>query len=802
MKNNNERLSALSVSGHQVVQSNPLIESFGKERRWLNWKPVDRAGKTTKVPYAVNGRMASSTDPSTWSTYPEASAKSANTGIVFMSEKSLLGIDIDHCLSDGVIEHVEAKAIRELVEKAATYTEVSPSGTGLHLYLKISSPLKLERNRHSNFEAYTEGRYFTTTFHPFEKLLPVRTVSPEEAYALLSVIGYPWGALKGLQRQRDVQVEVKTPPLDDEFLLKLMFSAKNGGKIRALYDGDISTYKDDDSRADLALLAYLAFWTRKDANQMERLWLASPLGKREKTQKVEDYRNRTIAVAIKGCNKIYAAAQKQKKKEREQRRTAAEFLLDRIDGSENMLLFHDDKGEAYIALEVLGHREIWPCNSKAARRWLSREYWNLAKTAAPSEAIKNVIAVLEGRASFDGPLHKLAVRSAINPDGLWYDLTDDGWQAVKITEQGWEVIQSPPILFRRYSHSRPQVRPATTGGDVSLFLKYLNIKDPQQRLLLQVFLVSCFIPEFAHVMLVVFGSQGSAKSTLSKFLRRVIDPSIIEVASMPDTPKELIQTLAHHAFLFFDNVSYISEIMSDIICKAITGSGFPKRELYSDDEDIIYTFKRCIGINGINLVSTRPDLLERSLLIELDRIPDTERKQERELLENFENDLPLILGGVFDTLAKALRIKPSIKLNSTPRMADFAVWGCAIAEALGYAKEEFLTAYEENISKQNQVVLNEQVIAEALMSFMESREEWRGTASDLLRELTIHATSHQVDTFEKYWPKASNTLMRRLNELKVNLRQVGISITSIPGNTREVILSKVKSGTDDTDGSS
>jgi hypothetical protein len=136
-------------------------------------------------------------------------------------------------------------------------------------------------------------------------------------------------------------------------------------------------------------------------------------------------------------------------------------------------------------------------------------------------------------------------------------------------------------------------------------------------------------------MLAIFGPQGSAKSTLAKILRLIIDPSLIEVASMPNNQKELVQVLSHHSFIFFDNISYMSDEASDTLCKAITGSGFIKRELFENDEDIIYQLKKCIGVNGINLVTTKPDLLDRSILIELERISSSNRKQESELMDEF-----------------------------------------------------------------------------------------------------------------------------------------------------------------------
>lgn len=350
------------------------------------------------------------------------------------------------------------------------------------------------------------------------------------------------------------------------------------------------------------------------------------------------------------------------------RQSQASTLLESILNRNDVSLFHDEQGNGYISLEIGGHQGIWPCRSKSIKKWLSSEVYRTQKKAPGSEVIKSILAVLEGKACFDGSEIELQNRVAWHNDELWYDLTNKQWQTVQITKDGWNIIDKSPAIFKRYSHHRAQVMPVP-NGDVNLFLKYVNITNPQHRLLLLVFLVACFIPGFPHAMLVIFGAQGSSKSTLSKLARLLVDPSQIEVASFPSKQKELIQALAHHYFLFFDNVSHISEEQSDILCKAVTGGGHIKRELFENDEDIIYNFMRCIGMNGINLVTTRPDLLERSLLLELERVEPTERKTEKELYDNFKKDLPLILGGVFDALVKAIQIHPTIKLDSNHRMA-------------------------------------------------------------------------------------------------------------------------------------
>jgi primase-polymerase (primpol)-like protein len=779
---------------------NPIVEKYSDVRRWVMFRIEERDGKKTKVPFQINGEHASSTDAATWSnhkeveeTYHKKSEEFDGIGIVLLPDKKLLCLDIDHCLKEEKIIN-ECDHLNRFIENADTYCEVSPSGEGLHVFFEITESFDLVSNKKAPFELYVSGRYMTFTGNIFGQAKALRTVTPDEALELLAIIGYPWKKIESSQRN-------STLILSDQAVIDRMFKSKHGKDIKILYDGDTTAYDNDDSRADMALCTHLAFWTGKNIEQIERLWSASLLGSRRKVQERKDYRDRTIDAAISNCKETYSPRIQAERVGNEKRASDINILLDIINREENIILFHDTSGEAYISFQVKDHIETWGCKTKFVRRWLSNEFWNRTKSAANSEAIKNIISVLDARASFSGPEYSLKNRFAWEENNLWYDLTNNVWSAVRINSENWEIIASPPILFRRYAHNCSQVLPARDKGDLSLLLNYVNITDPQHKLLLMVYVVSCFIPDFANPMLVIFGSQGSAKTTLAKLLRLIIDPSIIEVVSMPDNPKELIQALAHHAFLFFDNVSYISENISDILCKVITGSGFTKRELYSDDEDIIYTLKRPLGINGINLVGTRPDLLERSLIIELSRIEPENRKSEMDLMENFERELPQILAGIFDVLVKAIKIRPTIKLESLPRMADFTLWGCAISEALGYTQKDFLDAYEANITTQTDTILTENIVAAAIISFMDSKFEWSGTATELLRQLNTQAFIDDVSTYEKYWPKGSNVLMRRLNELKVNLKEVGITYVCTPGNTREITITKVeKNKTDDTDG--
>lgn len=287
---------------------NPLVKKFGKSKRWVNWKFETVGGKLTKIPYFSKTKKSSSTDKSTWKTFEDAETQLDNgsnkfngIGIVFTPDQNLLGIDIDHCIIENLIVHEQKETIERFIKESNTYTEISPSKTGLHLFFEISPSLTLTANKKSPFEVYTSGRYFTVTQEIYGKSKQIRTITTKEALSLLSIIGYPWNS-----QANNINLPVSTKEfLTDDQVLEKMFNAKNGEKLKILYHGDITAYKGDDSNADLSLVSTLAFWTQKNPSQMERIWLSSPLGQRKKTQSRKDYRDRTIKKAIQDCKEVY-----------------------------------------------------------------------------------------------------------------------------------------------------------------------------------------------------------------------------------------------------------------------------------------------------------------------------------------------------------------------------------------------------------------------------------------------------------------------------------------------------------------
>jgi len=216
-------------------------------------------------------------------------------------------------------------------------------------------------------------------------------------------------------------------------------------------------------------------------------------------------------------------------------------------------------------------------------------------------------------------MHHLSVRVAWHEGAIIYDLGDG--RAVRISRDGWDLQHTPPVLFRRFAHQRPQVEPVP-GGRLEELLEFANLLPEDRhgsvsgdRLLAITYPVVGLVPAIVHVVLAIQGEQGSGKSTKMKVYKALIDPSHVGLISPPPNLREFVQVCSHHWVCFLDNVSGFPDWLSDAICRACTGEGFSKRELYSDDQDIIYAYKRILGLNGVILAASKADLLDRCLAL-------------------------------------------------------------------------------------------------------------------------------------------------------------------------------------------
>lgn len=462
-----------------------------------------------------------------------------------------------------------------------------------------------------------------------------------------------------------------------------------------------------------------------------------------------------------------------------------------------VLLFRDQYNEPYIRYPVNDVPVTYPLSSGLVRDWLSKLLWDKYEKAPGGEAVNSALAVLRALAR-EGPQFELYNRVAPDGlDGIYIDVADDGWTRIHVTPEGWDLEQLGPVMFRRYSHQKPLPFPKRNGNPWDI-LRFANLRDDNHRLLYVIAIISNFIPGIQHPALIFHGPHGSGKTVAMKAARAVVDPSVVDLLTIPRNGKDIAQQLNHNYCAYYDNVTNIDPWLSDSLCRAITGAGITKRKLYTDDEDVIYEYRRIVALNGINIAATQGDLLDRSILLFCDMLENSQRMEERQLQMLLEDLAPVILGGILDTLVKALQIYPTIKLDKLYRMSDFTRYGCAVAESLNIDPVIFLQAYEENVRSQSEETLKASVPATVLMSFMDLLPEgvWRGSPEVLYDKLSEYAEELKISTRQKAWPKSANWFMRRLNEVMPSLLAQGYRVErDRSSKTRAVTIRKISCNT-------
>jgi hypothetical protein len=462
--------------------------------------------------------------------------------------------------------------------------------------------------------------------------------------------------------------------------------------------------------------------------------------------------------------------------------------------AENFQYFTNDIEEPYAAIPKDGHWEVMAVKSKKFKLNLMRLYYDQVHSTCGDEAFNQAIRVLEMKAVFSDNERPLQRRITDENGHYYYDLCNSDWQVIKINEEGCKIESNPPILFTRTKNMREQVKPDFSMSPsvlIDLVKKHFRFKKELDAILFTVYLVSCFIPDIAHVILVLFGEKGAAKSTTMRMIKRLVDPAKQDLLTMPTSKADLAIVLSNNYMPCFDNLDSLSAEKSDMLCMAATGGAFTKRTLYTDSDETILRFKRCLALNGINVVATRADLLDRSLTLELGRIPKQERLTERKIWCQFEEDIPKMLGAIFNTISEAIPKYDETVLDEVGRMADFTYWGYAIAEVLGLGGEVFQAAYLQNQDTANEEALSSHPVAAAVIALLKHRISWSGSVSALLRELELTADRERINKRVKTWAKDANVLSKRLKEVKSNLEEVGIFYDiRHAGNYKKITLEK------------
>jgi len=231
------------------------------------------------------------------------------------------------------------------------------------------------------------------------------------------------------------------------------------------------------------------------------------------------------------------------------------------------------------------------------------------------------------------------------------------------------------VRFRRTPDTRPLPYPERGGsiGDLRPFLPNLTGDDFT---LVLAFLLAALQPDGPYPVLAVYGEQGWAKTNLLRILRALTDPHRAPTTPSPSSARDLFVSARNSHVQAFENVSKLSDAMSDNLCRLSTGGGMRTRALFTNSDEATFVGARPIMLEGIANFVVRPDLIDRSLIIALES-PPGDRRTQRELGTEFERRGPRIFGTLCDMLAAGVRRLPETRLLNPPRMADFATWTVA-----------------------------------------------------------------------------------------------------------------------------
>ncbi len=465
-----------------------------------------------------------------------------------------------------------------------------------------------------------------------------------------------------------------------------------------------------------------------------------------------------------------------KREPRKQRKARPPSVADRlIKIGKRAELFHDETMDGYGSISVNGHLETYPIRAKGFRQWLEHQYYMETRKQPGAQGIQDALSGLEAAARFDGKRREVSFRVAGSDGGVFIDLCNESWEAVKVTRAGWEIQKQPEIRFIRRRGQMALPTPER-GGSLELLRPFLNTDD-DGFLLCLMWLVSATNPGGPFPILAVSGEQGSGKSTVSKVLKSILDPSTAALRSMPREERDFA-VFAKNAFVLgLDNLSGITSSMSDTICRVVYGHGFATRELFTNDDEAVFCGARPVIINGIEDLLHRPDLADRAVTVHCETIQESRRKEEKVFWSDFAAKHPAILGALLDAVVVGLARMPDLTVDRLPRMADAAKWVIACEPALPWKEGRFLEVYRENIKVVRRSALEADDFAVILLQALEEKGRCEMTALDVLTEVNHRAA--EATRKSRGWPENPKAASNRLKRLAPLLRSNGWTFSPV-----------------------
>lgn len=451
--------------------------------------------------------------------------------------------------------------------------------------------------------------------------------------------------------------------------------------------------------------------------------------------------------------------------------------------------FTTDDQHSYLRVHRDDRIKLYSIHDPALEDALIREYMDTTNEVPSIQPIRDAIRAKSAWAKLTPG--RVWLRVGEHQGNVFYDLANDQGEVVEVSLGGWQLTTVPPINFVTAAGAMPLPHPAQKGDLRVLFDIFSNLSR-KQAILVIAWLFGAMRPTGPYPLLALHGSKGSGKSMLTKTLRAILDPAASPMVALHKSPRDFWAHAKVNRLICYDNISALSQEMSDALCQVCTDGSFAMRELYTTSTNHIVRATRPVILNGITTgLASKSDLADRAILINLPSIASriSNKKLERQLARA----LPGILGGLYYAVAGALSRIGSVEVDGDLRMVDFAEWVLAGEKDLPWGAGEFMAAYQENIEELKVAAVDEDAVATAVEELLEGRDVWSGTPTECLEALSQQASVTAGVKISESWPKAPNKLSERLRRAQADLEAAGITMElDIKINSKRVYKFKKK----------
>jgi hypothetical protein len=436
-----------------------------------------------------------------------------------------------------------------------------------------------------------------------------------------------------------------------------------------------------------------------------------------------------------------------------------------------------DDGRIYAAFQSLNGKEIAPVDSPRFETWLI-EYCLDAGFPPNMSAVRLAIAAVKAKKWVGS--ESVCVRVGSYNGDVYWDISDQTGKAVRMTPEGWSLVEEPKVLFPSHPNRRPLVEPEK-GGSIHLMRNRFGLSAENEALLLS-FCLGCLKGHGPYPLAIIVGLESSERTALLRYIRELLDPSAPALRNLPKNEEELAVTARDNYLMAYDDVTTVPSWLETGICKLIKGTAFSKCS--RSEEKILFQGARPVILAGDEDLLLNRELASRALIVRLERNkaldPDAGTGLE---------DHAHMRGAMLDIVCHGLGRLQDVKISDPVRDYNFEKWieACDLPR---WGLGSFQPAYEANVSDGRRDIVELDPVLITLREYMLKVGTFRGTFGQLLQELNSAVSIRRGNR----WPENPRALSGRLRRDAKLLPEIEFDF-DIPkqGHNRDrIVAAKVK----------